>query len=91
MSTGLSGNVGAQSAMLMSMSREPIGYMYAFCGKGIDSRGLDITALVLITNWDGSRDRQQSQQFFAHFECVAKSFRPDVSVELDHLRDDKID
>ena len=74
-----------------SMSGKPTGYMCAFCGETVYSSGLDVCALVLITNWNGPRDRQQDQQFFAHFECVAKNFRPDVSVELDHLRDENND
>ena len=75
--------------LMTSLSKEITGYMCAFCGESIDSRGLDITSLVLITNWDGPEDRQQSQQFFAHFECLAKSFRPEVSRELDHLQEEQ--
>jgi hypothetical protein len=77
--------------MWSTSSMKPTGYMCALCGEGIGSHGLDITALVLITNWDGPEDRQQSQQFFAHFECLAKSFLPEVSRQLDHLRDDRED
>lgn len=40
-----------------------------FCGEKIE---FNITALLLITNYDKGFDKQQEQQFFCHINCLKK-------------------
>jgi hypothetical protein len=43
-----------------------------FCGLGIEPKGHDPCALVLITHWDQPADKQHEQQFWCHAECLRK-------------------
>jgi len=43
-----------------------------FCERGIEPKGHDPCALVLITHWDQPEDKQREQQFWCHAECLRK-------------------
>ena len=44
-------------------------YQCCFCGNKIE---FNITALLLITNYDKEPNEQQEQQFFCHLNCFKK-------------------
>jgi len=47
-----------------------------FCGVNIEK---NVTAFLAITNWEKQEEKQQSQQFFCHFECFKKALgRPEL-------------
>ncbi len=45
-------------------------FVCCFCGKTIESTNVDITALLVLSNWDKSEELQQNQQFFCHMKCL---------------------
>lgn len=55
-----------------------VAYQCCFCGKVVES---PVTALVLITGWDGPEEEQKSQQWFTHLSC----FRSVTGEPTDHL------
>lgn len=54
------------------------GYQCCFCGEGIESNKVDVTSLIVITNWD--KEEQQEQQFFCHLECFKQRVFENVPV-----------
>lgn len=42
-------------------------YQCCFCDKEIKS---DVTALIVVANWDKAISSQQEQQMFCHMECL---------------------
>ncbi len=55
-------------------------YKCCFCGQHIESNDIDITSLVVLSNWDKRQDLQQEQQLFCHMECLRN--RIDVNIPL---------
>lgn len=45
-------------------------YECCFCSKEIISNDVDITALILITNYDKNAKKQEVQQLFCHILCM---------------------
>lgn len=54
-------------------------YQCCFCGKKIE---FNITALLLITNYDKDLDEQQEQQFFCHINCFKKKLNRNIPLYL---------
>lgn len=45
-------------------------YQCCFCDGAITPNGVDITTLIVISNWEKNEERQREQQFFCHVECL---------------------
>ncbi len=45
-------------------------YTCCFCNEKIESTKIDITSLIVVSNWDKSPEKQQEQQLFCHMECL---------------------
>jgi hypothetical protein len=45
-------------------------YLCCFCNNEIISGSIDITALIIITNYDKSEKQQEAQQLFCHIDCL---------------------
>jgi hypothetical protein len=52
------------------MEREK--YQCCFCGKKIIPSQTDITSLLVISNWEKSKDFQREQQLFCHIKCLTE-------------------
>lgn len=63
----------------------PVEVMCAFCGQGVERRGVDPCALVVIANWGAPSAQQREQQFFAHADCLRSRLHPEVAAEDDVL------
>lgn len=47
-----------------------VGFQCCFCREVVID---DVTAVVLITHWNGPRENQREQQWFCHAECFTKT------------------
>jgi hypothetical protein len=45
-------------------------YECCFCNKEIISDTVDVTALIVITNYDKAQNKQEVQQLFCHIYCL---------------------
>ena len=45
-------------------------YECCFCGQEIISDTIDVTALIIITNYDKGEKKQEAQQLFCHIHCL---------------------
>jgi hypothetical protein len=45
-------------------------YECCFCSKEIISDTIDVTGLIIITNFDKSEKKQEVQQLFCHILCL---------------------
>lgn len=61
-------------------------YQCCFCHGTIDG---DITAVILVTKWNGPEDDQRSQQWFCHAACFTEKTgeRIDVLGTVDEVMD----
>jgi len=62
-------------------------YICCFCGDTIKSNELDITGLVIVSNWDKAPDRQQEQQLFCHMNCLKESLDTKVPLYIADIID----
>lgn len=64
-----------------------LAYSCCFCGNKIKSGQMDITGLIVISNWDKTLERQQEQQLFCHMKCLKKSIKTDVPLYIAEIID----
>ncbi|KAF1084888.1 hypothetical protein SPSYN_02058 [Sporotomaculum syntrophicum] len=57
-------------------------YQCCFCDKNIESNQFDITALIVVSNWDKKQDLQQEQQLFCHIECLRSKLVDNVPLYI---------
>ncbi|KPU42118.1 hypothetical protein OXPF_38970 [Oxobacter pfennigii] len=62
-------------------------YQCCFCGDKIESNQIDITALLVVSNWDKERDLQQEQQLFCHMECLQNKLADNVPLYIADIID----
>ncbi|MCT4686380.1 hypothetical protein [Vallitalea sp.] len=62
-------------------------YQCCFCGKEIKSNHIDITSLVVISNWDKTIDNQQEQQLFCHMNCLKDKVNKEVPLYIAEIVD----
>ncbi|SDO04567.1 hypothetical protein SAMN04487897_107180 [Paenibacillus sp. yr247] len=62
-------------------------YQCCFCNKNIESNKIDITALIVISNWDKNQDEQQEQQLFCHMECLRSKLGNNVPLYIADIFD----
>ena len=62
-------------------------YQCCFCGENIESSQIDITALIVVSNWDKEQDFQQEQQLFCHMECLKSKLEEDVPLYIADIID----
>ena len=55
-------------------------YECCFCTKAIISNAVDVTALIIITNYDKSEKKQEVQQLFCHILCFQEKLPTNVSL-----------
>lgn len=55
-------------------------YECCFCNKEIISNTIDVTALIIITNFDKSEKKQEVQQLFCHILCIKEKLPSTVSL-----------
>ncbi|MBS0420876.1 MAG: hypothetical protein JSR66_24405 [Proteobacteria bacterium] len=65
------------------MSDDKLAYECCFCHQAIEG---DITALILVTRWNGPQEKQREQQWFCHSACFVKT-----TVEHIDVLDDEYD
>ena len=58
--------------------RTPVGVMCALCGEGVDDRGLDPCAFIVVGKWRAPETEQREQQFFAHARCLKGALHIDA-------------
>lgn len=57
-------------------------YQCCFCGESIESGEIDVTGLIVISNWDKSQESQQEQQLFCHMECIRSRLTKNVPLYI---------
>lgn len=62
-------------------------YVCCFCSKPIESNEMDVTELVVVSNWDKTIDKQQEQQLFCHMECLKEKVHSDTPLYIADLID----
>lgn len=62
-------------------------YNCCFCSRTIESSQLDITSLIVISNWDKEQEKQQEQQLFCHIECLKSKLANDVPLYIADIID----
>jgi hypothetical protein len=55
-------------------------YICCFCSAEIISNTIDITGLIVITNFDKSEKKQEVQQLFCHLLCLKEKLPSSVSL-----------
>jgi len=55
-------------------------YECCFCSTEIISNTVDITGLIIITNFDKSEKKQEVQQLFCHILCLKEKLPTTVSL-----------
>jgi len=64
-------------------------YQCCFCGQQIKSIGFDVGGLFYTTNVDGPVDKQNSQQFWCHANCLKELLHPSVPLYIFDLGDNE--
>ena len=62
-------------------------YQCCFCNEKIESTMIDITTLLIISNWDKKKDLQNEQQLFCHIECLRSRLAPNVALYIADIID----
>ena len=57
-------------------------YQCCFCGENIESNQIDITALIVVSNWNKDQNLQQEQQLFCHMECLLNKLAENVPLYI---------
>jgi hypothetical protein len=53
-------------------------YECCFCTKEIISNTIDVTALIVITNYDKTEKKREVQQLFCHILCLQEKLPANV-------------
>ena len=53
-------------------------YECCFCSKEIISNAVDVTALLVITNYDKNEKKREVQQLFCHILCLQEKLPTSV-------------
>ncbi|HZW61446.1 MAG TPA: hypothetical protein VFF04_04415 [Candidatus Babeliales bacterium] len=61
-------------------NQKKFGYLCCFCKNDLSS---NITAMVVVTNWDKNEEFQHEQLLFCHKECLNESVADDLFVIAD--------
>ena len=56
-----------------------------FCGKGIESSGIDPCVINVMINIDKSKDKQYNQDLFCHIACLKERLTLRVPLYIEHL------
>lgn len=62
-------------------------YQCCFCGEKIQSNQIDVTALIVVSNWDKQPDLQQEQHLFCHADCLKSRLHQRVPLYIADLSD----
>ncbi len=62
-------------------------YICCFCCREIESNKLDITSIVVISNWDKDINKQQEQQLFCHIKCLQERLHDSIPLYIADLVD----
>ena len=57
-------------------------YQCCFCSENIESNKIDITALIVVSNWNKDQNLQQEQQLFCHMECLRNKLADNVPLYI---------
>ena len=68
---------------MISMEKDK--FKCCFCGDTICSNKIDVTGLIVISNWDKAANKQQEQQLFCHIKCLKESIKSDVHLYISDL------
>jgi len=63
-------------------------YKCCFCTKEIKTTNIDVTSLIVISNWDKSKGKQHEQQLFCHMECLKKHVNSKVPLYVSDIYDE---
>ncbi len=53
-----------------------------FCGETVVSSKVDVTALLVISNWDKDRKLQKEQQFCCHMKCLKDKLAKNIPLYI---------
>lgn len=56
-----------------------------FCGKNIESSKINPCIISILTNFDKSKERQYSQDFFCHITCFKEKIASHIPLYVEHL------
>lgn len=62
-------------------------YICCFCGEDITSNEIDITGIIVVSNWDKGSERQQEQQLFCHINCLKERLSKNIPLYIADLID----
>jgi len=62
-------------------------FQCCFCDKAIESNQIDITSLIVVSNWDKNQDQQQEQQFFCHINCLKNKLSENAPLYIINMID----
>jgi hypothetical protein len=60
-------------------------YQCCFCGDVISLNEVDVTSIIIVTNWDKNQDKQNEQQLFCHIECLKNRLAKSINLYVDQL------
>jgi hypothetical protein len=69
----------------MAGSDKHIKVACCFCGEGVTSSLTDPCSINVLINWDKSRDKQYSQDFYCHLVCFKKQIIPTIPLYIEYL------
>jgi hypothetical protein len=58
------------------------GVLCCFCNESIKSDNVNPCDFNIVTNWDKTPEKQHSQNFWCHAECLQKALHPDIRLHL---------
>lgn len=58
-------------------------YQCCFCGESIESNQVDVTGLIVVSNWDKNQNLQKEQQLFCHMECFKNKLAKNVILYIE--------
>lgn len=64
----------------IDVTKMRICYQCCFCKEEIEK---DITAVVLVLNWDKDEEKHLRQQFFCHRKCFEKTTKERIEVDVE--------
>lgn len=62
-------------------------YQCCFCGIKIETESVNVTGLIVVSNWEKDRSEQQEQQLFCHMECLKEKVSSKVPLYIADLID----
>lgn len=53
-----------------------------FCNTTIESSEINPCEIILLSNWDKSKEKQHAQNFWCHYECFKEKLNSNIQQHL---------